>query len=177
MSQQKAVHVLWVDLDGTIRHGKDELGFWADRPEHVVLFDGVVDILHAYKDAGWRIVAVTNQGGVAMGHVTQENCVAMLKRTYELSGGVFDKMSACVHHPDAPDPLMGNCWCRKPRIGMLVDAGIAMSEQFNELYPPSWGLFVGDRPEDQECAENAGLPFMDAAEWRAGGWKVWLGIE
>lgn len=58
---------------------------------------------------------------------------------------------------------------------MLVDSGIDMSAAFDEIYPPHWGLFVGDQPEDQQCAENAGLPFMWAKEWRDGGWEMWLG--
>lgn len=171
---EKVVNVLWIDLDGTVRHGKDELGFFADKPEQVELFAGVTAILHLYKRAGWRIVGVSNQGGVAMGHLSFEAVVAMMRRTQELTGDVFDRIYSCVHHPDAPDPLLGNCWCRKPRIGMLVDAGLSMSQQHDEIYPPSRGLFVGDRPEDQQCAENAGLPFEWASEWRAGAFRKWL---
>lgn len=174
MNIEKVTRVLWCDLDGTIRHGKDELGFWASKAEHMKVFDGVPEILAAYKAAGWRIVAVTNQGGVAMGHLTLIDLREMLQRTNELCDLVFDKMCACIHHPDAPDPLMGNCWCRKPRIGMLVDAGLDLAAQYREMYPPHLGLFVGDRPEDAACAENAGLPFMDAAQWRGGGWEIWL---
>jgi hypothetical protein len=37
-----------------------------------------------------------------------------------------------------------------------------------EIYPPHLALFVGDRPEDEGCAEAANVRFMDAAEWRTG---------
>lgn len=170
----KTVPVLWIDLDGTVRWGKDEMGHFVNRAEDVRIFDEVPAILAAYRAAGWRIVAISNQGGVAMGLLTQADMEACLMRTYQLCGGLFDKMCACVHHPDAPDPMMGNCWCRKPRIGMLVGAGNDLSAQHDELYPPHLGLFVGDRPEDEGCAQNAGLNFMGAAEWRGGGWEQWL---
>ena len=42
-------------------------------------------------------------------------------------------------------------------------------EHPNEYYPPHMALFVGDREEDKQCAENANIPFMDAKEWREKG--------
>ena len=41
-------------------------------------------------------------------------------------------------------------------------------EHPEECYPPYLGYFVGDRPEDAQCASNAGLTFLDAAQWRTG---------
>jgi histidinol phosphatase-like enzyme len=73
----------------------------------------------------------------------------------------------CQHHPDAKDPEYAVCWCRKPRIGNVVLAARELCEQYpDEYYPPHLALFVGDRPEDQGCADNAGIRFMDAKEWR-----------
>jgi len=166
--------VLWIDLDGTVRWGKDELGHFVNTPSDVRVFDEIPAIFKAYKNAGWRIVGVTNQGGVAMGHMTLETATECNWQTYLQCDELFDKIAMCVHHPDSSDPMMGNCWCRKPRIGMLVSVGIELSQKTSELYPPHLGLFVGDRPEDEQCAENAGLPFMWATEWRSGGWRKWL---
>lgn len=158
--------VLYLDLDGTVRHGKDELGRFVNCAADVKVFDGVPEILAQYKAAGWRIVAISNQGGVAMGLVTAEDCAAAMLETFKQCNEAFDKISYCSHHPDSPDPEYAICWCRKPRIGLLIHAANSMAAEFNEYYPPHLALFVGDRPEDEQCAVNAGIEFMNAATWR-----------
>ena len=45
--------------------------------------------------------------------------------------------------------------------------GYALTEHYAEMYPPHMGLFVGDRPEDEECARLAGFTFVPADVWRA----------
>lgn len=166
--------VLYLDIDGTVRHGVDELGYFVNKPEHVVLFDGVPELLARYREHGWRIVGISNQGGVALGHVTKEAVQNAMTRTQHLSGSAFDKIAWCPHHPTDPDPEMAVCWCRKPRAGLVVEAAIALSMQhmrrgyFTETYPPYLALFVGDRAEDEGCAEAANIQFMPAEEWRTG---------
>jgi D-glycero-D-manno-heptose 1,7-bisphosphate phosphatase len=169
----KAVPVLFVDLDGTVRHGFDELGRWVNTPEDVVIFDGVADRLWRYKDAGWRVVAVSNQGGIALGHVTLNDAFRVLVKTQALCREVFDKAMICQHHPDAPDPEMARCWCRKPRPGLALEAVFELAAESKrmrapEFYPPHLALFVGDREEDRLCAEALNVDFMSASDWRGG---------
>lgn len=163
---RKAIKVLYCDLDGTIRKGFDELGKFVNTKEDVEVFDGVAEKLRAYKEEGWRIVGVTNQGGVSLGHLSFEDMSLAVAETQKQSGFAFDKIMACIHHPEAKDPEFAVCWCRKPRIGSIVEAAIAMGRENDEFYPPHLALFIGDRTEDKECAENAGVRFMEAKEWR-----------
>jgi D-glycero-D-manno-heptose 1,7-bisphosphate phosphatase len=167
--------VLWLDLDGTVRHGFDELGRFVNTAADVKVFDGVRELLSEYKRLGWRIVAISNQGGIALGHMSKEDCAGAMIETYGQSGEAFDKIAWCSHHPLAKDPEWAVCWCRKPRIGLLVESGIDLARQHGEYYPPHLGLFVGDRAEDEECAANAGLRFMHATEWRTGKHLLELG--
>lgn len=167
----QATPVLYLDLDGTVRKGKDTLGYFVNKAKDVQVFPEVPAILAEYKRRGWRIVAISNQGGLALGILSHEDCAAAMLETQRQCQGLFDKIGFCSHHPDAADPEYAICWCRKPRIGLLLDAVYSLSRQHNEYYPPHLALFVGDRPEDKQCAENAGIRFMDAAEWRAGGWR------
>lgn len=163
------VPVLFLDLDGTVRWGKDELGHFGKGPEDVHVFDEVPDLLRRYKMLGWRIAAVSNQGGIALGHLTRDECAAAMMETHAQCGGLFDEMAWCSHHPDAKDPEMAVCWCRKPRAGLIIECAKSMVERHpTEMYPPHLGLMVGDRPEDKGAAENAGLGFMSASEWREG---------
>lgn len=166
---ERMVPVLYCDIDGTIRHGKDELGHFVNTAEEVKVFDGVPDLLWKYKKLGWRIVGVSNQGGVALGHMSQRDCQKAMAETHKQTGYAFNKLTWCMHHPDAPTPEMAVCWCRKPKPGMIIESALAMSEHFvTEIYPPHLALFVGDRSEDLECAQNAGIRFMLAEEWRRG---------
>lgn len=164
----KRVKVLYLDLDGTVRKGFDELGKFVNKAEDVELFHRMPERLWSYKQQGWRIVGVTNQGGIATGQVTFEDVAAAIRRTQELSHNAFDKIMMCQHHPSAFDPEYRNCFCRKPKIGMLVLGSMALQEEYpDEIYPPHIALMVGDRKEDEECANSAGVEFMNAADWRS----------
>lgn len=165
---ENMVPVLYCDLDGTIRHGKDELGRFVNGPEDVHIFPEVPVLLARYKALGWRIVGISNQGGIALGYMDVDTCDRAMIETQKQSGDVFDKIVFCSHHPDASDPEMAVCWCRKPRPGLVIESALSMHAKTGEIYPPHLGLFVGDRPEDLECAKNANLRFMRADIWRSG---------
>lgn len=168
LTGEKSVPVLYLDLDGTVRMGYDELGKFVKGPEDVHVFPEVPKLLVTYKKLGWRIVACSNQGGIALGHMTTSSCVLAMSETQYQCADLFDKMTFCPHHPNADTPEMAVCWCRKPRAGMVIESALDLANATGEIYPPHMGIFVGDRPEDEACAENAGLRFMHAKEWRAG---------
>lgn len=164
MNNIKKVPVLYCDIDGTIRKGKTELGRFVNTAEDVEVFEGVPELLWKYKDMGWRIIGVSNQGGIALGHMTMHDCMAAMAETQRQCKMAFDKIVFCAHSPlDNP-----GCKCRKPGTLMLEDSRNWLFQQYGEAYPWSIGLFTGDRPEDETCAANAGLPFMKADEWRRG---------
>jgi D-glycero-D-manno-heptose 1,7-bisphosphate phosphatase len=170
MAPEPAVPLLVLDLDGTVRQGKDDaLGRFVNGPEDVVVFPEAVEMMRRWKAAGGRIMALSNQGGVSLGIVSYEKVAAAMVETQRQCEGLFDKIVFCIHHPDASSPEFSRCWCRKPRIGGLCDGSLDIAHKFHEMYPPYMALFVGDRPEDQECAANANFDFEWAANWRARG--------
>lgn len=165
---EKAVPVLYLDLDGTVRQGKDdELGRFVNGPEDVVVFPEAVEMMRRWKAGGGRIIGVSNQGGVALGLVPYTEAAAAMRKTYLDTERLFDKISMCIHHPRAQHPEMARCWCRKPSPGLIIESALEVARQHGEFYPPYMGLMVGDRPEDEECARLAGLDFQWAADWRA----------
>ncbi len=164
---ERPVPVLYLDLDGTVRHGFDELGRFVNTPDDVIVFPEAVTMMYRWKQGGGRIIGVSNQGGIALGHMTPEVCAATMVRTHELTGGLFDKIAWCSHHPAAGHPEMARCWCRKPSPGLLIEASLSVATRHpGEIYPPYMALMVGDRPEDQHCAEIASIDFEWAADWR-----------
>jgi D-glycero-D-manno-heptose 1,7-bisphosphate phosphatase len=164
---EKAAPLLALDLDGTVRHGRDELGHFVNRPEDVIIFPEAIEMMRRWKKGGGRIIAVSNQDGIALGHMSPEINAAAMLLTHELTDQLFDKICWCSHHPSAKHPEMARCWCRKPSPGLIIEGALDIARKFNEYYPPYMGLMVGDRDEDQECARLAGFDFMWAHEWRA----------
>lgn len=164
------VPLLYLDLDGTVRQGKDDdLGKFVNGPEDVRVFPEAVERMRAWKRGGGRIVAITNQGGLALGYVSPEAVHAANFETNRQAGGLFDLLLVCGHHPDAEDITMTRCWCRKPRIGLVARATFELEILHpGEGYPPRLAYLVGDREEDRLCAEAANIDFLWAADWRQG---------
>lgn len=167
-TDERPTPVLYLDLDGTVRHGFDELGRFVNTADDVVVFPEAVAMMRLWKQRGGRIIGVSNQGGIALGHMTYEDCARAMVRTDELTERLFDKIAFCRHHPNAAHPEIARCWCRKPSPGLLIEASLSVAARHpGEIYPPSMALMVGDRPEDEQCAAIASIDFQWAKDWRA----------
>lgn len=153
--------VLFLDLDGTVRHGRDELGHFVNTADDVVIYPEARKLIHKWRVETWgAVIGVTNQAGVALGHISQEEHERITRRTWE--DAVLDRIVSCTHAPDA------GCCCRKPKPG-LIDEAIAWLRASGWHYDPTRSscLMVGDRLEDEGAAKVAGIPFQWAADWRA----------
>lgn len=165
---RKSVPLLFLDLDGTVREGKDDpLGRFVNGPNDVRVFPEAVAMMRLWRKAGGRIIGVSNQGGIALGLVDGAKIrLAMLETNHQVKH-MFDRLVWCAHHPDARELEAARCWCRKPAIGMLVQSAADLAMATGESYPNYMALMVGDRPEDEACAAAANVDFQWAAEWRA----------
>lgn len=164
---EKRVAVLVLDLDGTVRKGFDELGRFVNGPEDVEVFPEAVSLMYEWKRAGGRIIAASNQGGIALGHMTMDVCAAAMRETQRQCENLFDKIAWCRHHPQASNPEYARCWCRKPAPGLVIETLLDLARHTREIYPPHMALFVGDRPEDEGCAKALSMDFKWAKDWRA----------
>lgn len=166
-SNQK-IHVLkpalCLDLDGTIRYSRR--GAFINKPEDIVLFESAEDIIWSYRDKGYLILGVTNQGGVAYGLKKPGDVEDEIEATLRLfQRNPFDSVKACLLHPEGRvEPYKHRSLLRKPAIGMLA---LLEAEFFAEGVVVDWdnSIFVGDRPEDEECAVRAGIKFVWAHEF------------
>lgn len=167
---ERAVPVLYLDIDGTVREGKDDpLGRFVNGPDDVRVFPEAVERMRAWKAGGGRIIGVSNQGGIALGLVSFNMVAAAMLVTQQQCEGLFDRIAFCQHHPNAEHVEYARCWCRKPRPGLAIETVLALAEQHpSEIYPPYMALFVGDRDEDRQCAEALNVDFQWAKEWRDG---------
>jgi D-glycero-D-manno-heptose 1,7-bisphosphate phosphatase len=123
------------------------------RAEDVRILDGVSAALEALAGAGMILVVASNQPAAAKGIATPEALAEVHRRVVELLGPSRGSISAwryCYHHPDARDPLLRECECRKPKPGMLRDAARDLALDLER----SW--MVGDADRDIEAGAAAG---------------------
>jgi histidinol-phosphate phosphatase family protein len=158
----KTGRLLLLDRDGTLNRS---LGHRPpNRPEEVELLPGVAARLHRYATSGWRIVIVTNQGGVAFGYQTEAQAHATHQALLDALPATVDASYLCPHHPEGTIPHYAiACPSRKPAPGAIQDALDRFQAQ------PQDCLFVGDQDSDRLAAKAAGIPFSWA--WEFFGWE------
>lgn len=136
---------VFLDRDGTVMiEGK----YLAD-PARVELIPGAARALARLRDAGYLLVLVTNQSGIARGLFTEPDFLAVQARLDELlvaEGVSFDAVYHCPHHPE----FTGPCDCRKPATGLFRRA---QAEHGIDL---ARSAFIGDRTTDVEPAHALG---------------------
>lgn len=140
-----ARRAVFLDRDGTLIQEREYLS----DPAGVDLLEGVPEALARLRAAGFALVVVTNQSGIARGLYTLDDYRAVARRVdevLEVAGVRPDATYFCPHHPD----FTGPCDCRKPGRGMYLRAarelGLALKGSF----------FVGDRVKDVLPARTLG---------------------
>lgn len=157
--------VVFVDMDGTIRTSAAGQQFINDAAD-VLVYPGVEDVLWAWKQNGYLIVGISNQGGVAFGHKTMADCDAIMKATLaQFRHNPFVRIFEAYNHPDGTvEPYRHRSLLRKPEYGLIaLFEAEAFANRFVVDYEQS--VVVGDRPEDVELAQRAGIPFIWAAKF------------
>jgi len=144
---------IFLDRDGTLI---EDMGY-ASRPEHIRIMAGVARALVRLADAGYKLVVVTNQSGIARGMLTEEDLNRFhqaLDEQLELLGARLDAYYSCPHHPDPAEAvrqdLAVECDCRKPKPGLILQA----AQDLEIDLAASWT--VGDKWRDIASGQAAG---------------------
>ncbi len=128
---------VFLDRDGTLIQ---EAEYLAD-PDGVELIPGTVQALTLLRNAGFALVVVTNQSGIARGLYGLEDYEAVARRLDELLAAqdiLLDATHYCPHHPEFSE----DCQCRKPATGMHREASKTLG------LDPTLSYFVGDKIQD-----------------------------
>jgi D-glycero-D-manno-heptose 1,7-bisphosphate phosphatase len=137
---------LFVDLDGTVRKSMHENGTPLSYPrnrDHIASIRGTGK-LWGYRKKGYKVIAVTNQGGVGSGVISFAECWDAIRHTQERLDFFFDKVyMAAARNKTHPR--------RKPQPTMALEA----AEKFQLDLKQS--IMVGDMESDKEFAVNAGI--------------------
>lgn len=141
---------VFLDRDGTINVEKEYL----HRPEDLELINGAAQAIARLNRAGFLVIVVTNQSGVARGYFT----VADVNRLHQVmqeqladDGAHIDAFYLCPHHPDKGlDQYRIACECRKGHPGMLLQAAAEWNIDL------SGSFMVGDKQSDLLAGIAAG---------------------
>ena len=135
---------VFLDRDGTLVHD----GGYLHRPEDYRRLPGVAEGLALLRDAGYRLVVVTNQSGIGRGYFGAGDLARFqeaLVKDLRALGIELDGSYVCPHRPDE------GCPCRKPRPGLVHRA-------IRDLHlDPARSFAVGDRLRDVELARTVPL--------------------
>lgn len=178
---------VFIDRDGTMI---EERGY-LHRLDLIEPFAYTADAIVRLRRAGFLIIVVTNQAGVARGYFDEafvRSAHAHLDMLLAPHGAAPDAYYYCPHHPDGTvDPYRRACRCRKPGPGMIeqaaADLGIDVARSFvvgdkwldvglaNQagargiLVRTGYGQDIADEPPDGVDAEAVVGTLLDAADY------------
>ena len=134
---------IFVDRDDTLMV---DVEYCAD-PDLVQLLPGVAEGLRSLRQAGYRVVVVTNQSGIGRGYFDTETLQRVNNRLREdlrREGADYDALYYCPHAPEE------DCQCRKPKPGLLLRAASELDIDLASSYT------LGDRDLDVKAGKAAG---------------------
>jgi D-glycero-D-manno-heptose 1,7-bisphosphate phosphatase len=128
---------VFIDRDGTLITERSYLA----HPDGVELTPGALGALRDMRRAGFALVSVTNQSGIARGLYREADYHAVADRLAKIlddAGVPLDDVQYCPHHPDVTGP----CDCRKPGTGMYLRSAKLLG------LDPAASYYVGDKVTD-----------------------------
>lgn len=135
---------LFLDRDGVINI---DIGY-AYQPESITFMADIFTLCQQAIKAGYLIIIVTNQSGIARGYYSEQDFHALsqwMTTVFAEHDIAIKAIYHCPHHP----AITGECTCRKPQAGMLLKA----IEEFN--IDPISSVMIGDNLSDMQAAKAA----------------------
>lgn len=143
---------LFLDRDGVVNVN---LGYVHSARETEWL-PGIFELCEAARAAGYLLVVITNQAGIARGRYNEQvfiDYTRWVHAEFASRGTPIAVTFYCPHHPTAGVGLARiDCECRKPRPGMILAAAAALDLELENC------IMVGDQLSDMEAARLAGVP-------------------
>lgn len=142
-----------LDRDGVIN---EEPGPILNRTQFIMI-PGSANAIARLNQRGWLCLVISNQAAFARGKLDAQTFAAITEKMEEelsQAGARIDAQYYCPHHPDwengKPRPVPEPCGCRKPRPGLLNQAGLA------HAFNPNEAVLIGDKTSDFEAAARWG---------------------
>ncbi|MFC5269566.1 D-glycero-alpha-D-manno-heptose-1,7-bisphosphate 7-phosphatase [Adhaeribacter terreus] len=143
MENEGKSKAVFLDRDGVLNVERGDYTYLVNEFEVIA---GVPEALKLLKDAGYLLIVVTNQGGIAKGIYTKDAVFACHEKLQQACGNCIDALYYAPSHPSVSESLS-----RKPD-SLMLEKAIA---RFNIAPENSW--LIGDRKRDLEAASKVNV--------------------
>lgn len=135
---------IFLDRDGVLNEDRTDYVY---RVEDFIIPDGVPEALRLLKDAGYLLIVITNQAGIAKGLYTRDDVMTCYNYLQDQCGQLIDDIYYCPHHPKYDSESL----TRKPD-SLLLEKAIA---KYNIEPDVSW--MIGDALRDMQAGRRVGV--------------------
>jgi D-glycero-D-manno-heptose 1,7-bisphosphate phosphatase len=135
---------VFLDRDGVLNADEQ---YYTYRLEDVVVLDGVAEALKKLKEAGFLLIVVTNQAGIAKRQYGPAEVRAVYEMIQEETGSLLDDLYFSPHHPEHSSRSLR----RKPD-SLMMERAMA-----KHTIDPSQSWMIGDKVSDMQAGHKAGL--------------------
>ena len=150
---------VFLDRDGVLNH---ETGAYTQTVEAFNLLPHIFGAMAMLQHAGFLLIVISNQGGIAKGVYSLETLRSMhqlLIQELARHQITLTDIYFCPHHP-----VKTACICRKPD-SLMIEKAISKYR-----IDPSRSFFIGDKGRDMECAAKVGVKGIlieENSDWTA----------
>ena len=146
MNSKSKKRALFLDRDGVINKDVEFL----HRVEDLEYMPGIFKLCEEFQKRGFLIFVITNQSGIARGYFTEEDFQVLTMKIHADFQSRGIKITKTYHCPHLPE-ITGECECRKPKPGMILNAQREFRLDLGE------SILVGDRRRDVKAGTSAGV--------------------
>lgn len=137
---------IFLDRDGVLNI---EIGDYIRSKENFTMNKGSLEFLKIAIEKGYKLIVITNQGGISKGLYTKEILQSIHEKMislYHQEGIFFEEIFYCPHHSN-----IEKCLCRKPH-GLMIEKALQKYKlNKNKCF------MIGDTERDIKAAERAGI--------------------
>jgi histidinol-phosphate phosphatase family protein len=135
---------IFLDRDGVLNKNKDD---YVKNVSELEIFPFILEPIKKLQSAGFKIIVITNQSAINRGLITKKHLNEIHEKIQSFLIQHNTKIDYFYYCPHTPTE---NCYCRKPKTGLLLKAIDDFSIDVNN----SW--FVGDRDSDIQAGQSVG---------------------
>ena len=142
---------VFLDRDGVINNDTGYVSQWSE----FVFLPGAIEAMQRLSRAGYALIVVTNQSGIARGYSSEQDFATLtqhMRHALSRQGASIAGVYYCPHHIDGVSAeYRKSCSCRKPAPGLLLRA----IDDHN--IDAKRSAFVGDKASDMAAGASAGI--------------------
>jgi D,D-heptose 1,7-bisphosphate phosphatase len=154
----KKEKAIFLDRDGVLNA---DTGY-INHPDKIKWLHKVPEALHLLKQAGYLLIVISNQSGIARGYFSEDTVHQIhqhMNHYLQKTQSQINHFYFCPHHPGTKmpasqkqnNPYIQNCNCRKPKPGMILQAQKKHHIDLSQSY------LIGDKVSDIQAGNSLNI--------------------